>query len=67
MSFASLDLAFFDVGIHVMFGWWDKIYDEHYVHLTKDKRSREEVISFLKESLKPITPRADTKITKKDN
>lgn len=51
-------LGFFDVGLHVMFGWWDKIYDQHYVHLTKEKRSREEVIAFLKSCLKPVPPRA---------
>jgi len=52
-----------------MFGWWDKIYDEHYVHLTKEKRSREEVIAMLKASLKPIAPREVPygKMTKKDS
>jgi len=50
-------LGFFDVGVHVMMGWWDKIYDEHYVHLTKEKRSREEVIAFLKSCLKPVPAR----------
>lgn len=62
-------LGFFDVGIHVMCGWWDKIYDEHYVHLTKEKRPREEVIAWLKACLRPIEPRqvSNDKISKKTN
>lgn len=50
------NLGFFHVGAFVHLGWWDKLYD-HYVHLTKEKRPREEVIAFLKSCLDPIQPR----------
>ena len=46
-------LGFFDIGVHVFLGWYDGLYD-HYVHFTKEKRSREEVIAELKLRLQPI-------------
>jgi len=49
-------MGFFDVGINVFLGKWDYIYD-HYVHLTKEKRPKEEVIAELKSCLLPIKPR----------
>lgn len=63
-------VGFFDVGLHVFFGWWDALYDNHYVHMTKEKRSREVVIAELKSFLKPIAPRAEdlsANTIKKDN
>lgn len=47
------NLGFFDVGILVMSGKWDTLYD-HYVHLGLEKKSKEEVIADLKLRLKPI-------------
>jgi len=47
------NLGFFDVGILVMTGNWDKLY-EHYVHLGTQKKSRDEVVADLKLRLKPI-------------
>lgn len=52
--------GFFDMGIFVMMGWWDYIAENHYVHLTKDKRPKEEIIALLKSCVKPI-PRRDKK------
>ena len=46
-------LGFFDIGLHVFLGWWDALAD-HYVHLTKEKISKEEVVEKLKLRLKPI-------------
>ena len=46
-------VGFFDIGLHVFLGWWDALAD-HYVHLTKEKISKEEVIKKLKLRLKPI-------------
>lgn len=46
-------LGFFDVGLNVMLGNWDTLY-EHYVHLGKTKRNKEEVIADLKNRLVPI-------------
>ena len=46
-------LGFFDIGLHVFCGWWDALAD-HYVHLTKEKLSKEDVIKKLKLRLKPI-------------
>ena len=53
-------LGFFDVGVNVMLGNWEKLY-EHYVHLGKHKRSKEEVIKDLKYRLIPI--KRDNKVT----
>lgn len=61
------NMGFIDIGICVHLGWWDTLYD-HYVHLTKEKRTKEDVIGQLKSCLKPIKPRnKDAKITKKSN
>lgn len=49
-------LGFFDVGLNVMLGNWDLLY-EHYVHLGKEKRTKEEVIKDLKYRLVPIKRR----------
>ena len=46
-------LGFFDIGLHVFMGWWDSL-AEHYVHFTKEKKSKEEVIAMLKVRLQPI-------------
>lgn len=53
-------LGFFDVGVNVMMGNWDTLF-EHYVHLGKEKRSKEEVIKDLKYRLVPI--KRDNKVT----
>ena len=61
------NLGFLDIGICVHLGWWDKLYD-HFVHLTKEKRPREQIIAQLKSYLKPIGPRnPDAKSIKKSN
>ena len=46
-------VGFFDIGVHVFFGWWDALAD-HYVHLTQKKVSKQEVIKKLKFRLQPI-------------
>lgn len=55
--------GFFDVGLNVVFrskidpeGAWRWLY-EHFVHLTPEKRSFEEVKAFLQERLRPIPAR----------
>jgi hypothetical protein len=46
-------MGFFDVGLNIMLGNWDLLFD-HYVHLGKHKRSKDEVIKDLKYRLIPI-------------
>lgn len=46
-------LGFFDIGLHVFMGWWDGLAD-HYVHLSKEKKTKEEVIANLKLRCTPI-------------
>lgn len=63
------NLGFFDVGLHVMLGWWDAL-AERYVHLTKTKRSKQQVIAALKLRLAPIkrtNQPAGGAVTKKDS
>lgn len=47
------DLHFFDVGICVFFGMWNKL-AKHFVHLGREKKSDAEVIQMLKRRLVPI-------------
>jgi fatty acid desaturase len=46
-------LGFFDIGLNVMLGRLDYLAD-HYVHFTKVKKSKEDIIQELKVRLKPI-------------
>jgi len=46
-------IGFFDVGVKVMLGQWDSLY-QHYVHFGQEKKTKEEVIEDLKMRLKPI-------------
>jgi len=50
------NLGFFDVGLYVMLGRYDKLC-QHYVHLTpkgKKRRTDAELVEMFKERLKPI-------------
>ena len=44
------------MGLYVILGWWEKL-SEHYVHLTKEKKSKDEIIKYLKTRVLPIKKR----------